>query len=379
MKKIAFLFLLFAVAFSCKRNSPPTASFLVNTTAGNTETEFVFDASGSLDAQTTTDQLQVRWDWENSGNWTPFTPSKSATHLYSKAGTYTVVMEIKDPGGLTHSVTKTITVDETKVETITPAPVTTKPAATKAAAPKATPSKTITPKTNSPNTATQETVTPKPATPANAPDGHLTDPRDGNTYPFKIIGTQKWMAANLAWLPAVSPSTDGSQKSPSYYVYDFKGKIVAAAKGTANYTTYGVLYNWEAAKKACPEGWHLPSQEEWKVLEKYLGMSEEDLARVDSYSVSGAVGGQLKESGTTHWQSPNEGANNSTGFTALPGGYRNAFGDFGNQGKYGYFWTSTEGVGTLARYHYMGYEVAGVFRSVNFRNFGLSVRCVQNM
>lgn len=83
---------------------------------------------------------------------------------------------------------------------------------------------------------------------------------NGRTYACKrIMGEIAWMIENLAYLPSVSPSATGSDSTPLYYVYGYEGSGVIAAKATENYKKYGVLYNLEAAKTACPPGWHLPS------------------------------------------------------------------------------------------------------------------------
>ncbi|MFA5229367.1 MAG: FISUMP domain-containing protein, partial [Candidatus Paceibacterota bacterium] len=84
------------------------------------------------------------------------------------------------------------------------------------------------------------------------------------------------MAENQANLTsAVGPATvsedAGHETDPYYYVYGYDGTDVGAAKATANYLTYGVLYNWHAALTSCPPGWHLPSFDEWTVLTDYLG------------------------------------------------------------------------------------------------------------
>lgn len=165
----------------------------------------------------------------------------------------------------------------------------------------------------------------------------VTDARDGKTYKTVKIGTQVWMAENLAYLPQVDTVTAGSEDVAGgkyYYVHGYtptgstEQAQVTAAKATANYQTYGVLYNWYAAMNgatssatnpsniqgACPTGWHLPSDAEWTELTDYLGAS--------------VAGGKLKETETTHWNSPNTGSTNETGFTALPGAYRDGNGAF---------------------------------------------------
>src|SRR5574344_846107 len=171
----------------------------------------------------------------------------------------------------------------------------------------------------------------------------IKDARDNQTYRIVTIGSQTWMAENLKYLPSVVRPRTGSKTTPHYYVYGYNGTNVTDAKATANYNTYGVLYNWPAAMNGaassttnpsgvqgvCPDGWHLPSNAEWTELTDYLGGT--------SY-----VGGKLKETGTTHWQSPNTGATNETGFTALPGGYRHNNGSFNDVGHDGDWWSATE-------------------------------------
>jgi uncharacterized protein (TIGR02145 family) len=193
----------------------------------------------------------------------------------------------------------------------------------------------------------------------------LVDTRDGNEYETVQIGNQCWMKENLKWLPNVSPSNNGSNTSAHYYVYGYQGSSVSAAKATANYQTYGVLYNWPAALKACPQGWHLPSDSEWTVLYDHLG--------------GGSVaGGKMKTTGTTHWRSPNTGATNSSGFSGLPGGSRSSDGSFGSLGYYGYWWSSTEYSSTSAWSRYLYYYPANAYRYYYYKELGFSVRCVRD-
>ncbi|HPX80220.1 MAG TPA: FISUMP domain-containing protein, partial [Bacteroidales bacterium] len=168
----------------------------------------------------------------------------------------------------------------------------------------------------------------------------FTDSRDGKVYKTVTIGEQVWMAENLAYLPSVVGPATESYTDPYYYVYGYDGTSVATAKATTNYQTYGVLYNWPAALSACPPGWHLPSDAEWKQLEMYLGITS---AQADATGWRGtAEGGKLKEEGTTHWDSPNTGATNSSGFTALPGGYRSNPGTFDYIGNGVKWWSSPQ-------------------------------------
>ncbi len=211
------------------------------------------------------------------------------------------------------------------------------------------------------------------------PCGVITDSRDGKTYQTVQIGEQCWMAENLKYLPNVVGPGTGSQTTPHYYVYGYNGTNVTDAKATANYNTYGVLYNWPAAMNGaassttnpsgvqgvCPDGWHLPSDAEWTELTDYLGGTSD-------------AGGKLKETGTTHWNSPNTGATNETGFTALPGGSRSYLGTFDGIGSVGYWWSATEDHPLGAWYRSMLYSVSGVGRSNLGKVVGCSVRCLRD-
>jgi uncharacterized protein (TIGR02145 family) len=197
--------------------------------------------------------------------------------------------------------------------------------------------------------------------------GTFIDSRDGNEYNWVQIGDQVWMAENLAYLPSVNMVADGSEDAAGsyYYVYGYDGTNVAEAKATDNYATYGVLYNWTAAMNACPDGWHLPSDAEWTELTDYLGGES-------------VAGGKLKETGTTHWASPNTGATNETGFTALPGGYRNLNGTFLNVGLDGYWWSATEYSAAYAWNRNLYYNGSNVDRSNDNKEVGFSVRCLRD-
>jgi uncharacterized protein (TIGR02145 family) len=142
-------------------------------------------------------------------------------------------------------------------------------------------------------------------------------------------------------------------------------------------TKYGGLYQWEemmqytnqqGAQSICPPGWHIPSDAEWDTLANYLGGS--DLA-----------GGKMKEAGTSHWNSPNVGATNSSGFTALPGGYR--YPDdwhswFSHLGGGGGWWSSTEKDSTSSWRLYLYHDFEGIYRLSYSKNWGYSVRCLKD-
>ncbi|HNQ67276.1 MAG TPA: FISUMP domain-containing protein [Bacteroidales bacterium] len=190
------------------------------------------------------------------------------------------------------------------------------------------------------------------------------DARDGTEYSTVQIGNQIWMAENLKYLPYVSPPTNGSTTAKYYYVYNYNGTTVSVAKAQNNYKIYGVLYNWAAAQTACPTGWHLPSDTEWTELTNYLGGES-------------VAGGKLKEIGTEHWSSPNTGATNEFGFSALPGGNRSINGTFLNIENYGFYWSSTLASNNAYR-RGMFYASSSVTSSANTKDLGFSVRCVKN-
>lgn len=96
----------------------------------------------------------------------------------------------------------------------------------------------------------------------------ITDARDGNVYQTVLIGSQCWLKENMKYLPRLSnPFSEGPVL---YYVYQFEGYSLDEALATENYRNYGVLYDQEAARGACPAGWHLPTLEEWQQLKDYL-------------------------------------------------------------------------------------------------------------
>ncbi len=210
---------------------------------------------------------------------------------------------------------------------------------------------------------------------------------DGKNYAVVNIGTQTWMAENLAWLPAVSAASKGSDSLKYYYVYGYDDSIVSSAKNTVNYKRYGALYNWAAAMNApgkrsaalrrtqdvCPAGWHLPYDEDWKLLETTLGMSRHDADSIYLRN-SGEVGKKLKS--TPGWIT---GANcsNSSGFTALPGGYRNTHWNFQSLERNSLFWSASQS-DTLAWYRNLDEQDTGVYRFSTLKSHGFSVRCIKD-
>jgi len=201
---------------------------------------------------------------------------------------------------------------------------------------------------------------------------------DGNVYQTVKIGEQCWMMENLKVthyrngdpIPHVTDgSTWGGLYTGAYCEYD---------NNSVHVTTYGRLYNWYAVadgRNIAPEGWHVPTDEEWKQLEMYLGMSQ---AEADATGWRGTdEGSKLKETGTTHW-SYDTGATNESGFTALPGGYRYIDGTFLSMSDIADFWSSTDSSSDSAWYRYLDRGRSQVHRDGRHKQFGFSVRCVRD-
>ncbi len=203
------------------------------------------------------------------------------------------------------------------------------------------------------------------------------DFRDSNVYQAVQIGNQCWMAENLAYLPSVNNSV--SLTFPYYYVYGYAGANVTVAKTTYNYQTYGALYNWSATmdgslssnsvpsgvQGACPLGWHLPSDTEWDIIVNYLG----------GWIVAG---GKMKETGFTHWNSPNTGSTNVSGFSALSGGCLFYYGGFVSMGDLASFWSSTESNSDNTWRRILAYDSESIYRSSYNKKYGFSVRCLRD-
>lgn len=194
-------------------------------------------------------------------------------------------------------------------------------------------------------------------------DGSFTDSRDGKAYATIEIGNQTWMAENLRYLPSISGSSNGSSTQPLYYVYDYEGTNIIASQATENYSKYGVLYNFEAAINACPSGWHLPDNEEWVQLCNFLG---------------GASTAAYKLKNQTGWNAGG-GGNNSSRFSALPGGYRDYDGYFSSSYGSGFWWTASQNQGNniYKKMTCSSNEVQEGSFSLSKEN-GYSVRCVKD-
>jgi uncharacterized protein (TIGR02145 family) len=136
------------------------------------------------------------------------------------------------------------------------------------------------------------------------------------------------------------------------------------------------------SRSIAPEGWHVPSDKDWKQLEMHLGMSQSEADEWDDRGTD--EGGKLKATGTIEggdglWYSPNTGATNSSGFSALPGGRRRYDqGEFSFMGRYVCFWSSTESFTNYAILRMLGYQFPKVRRVSQEENYGYSVRCIKD-
>ena len=197
----------------------------------------------------------------------------------------------------------------------------------------------------------------------------VTD-HDGNIYSTVKIGNQIWMAENMktkhyANGDAIPDGTGAgviSEETDPEYWFVYNNNL-------NNVSTYGRLYTWHTvtdSRNVCPDGWHVPSATEWTQLTDYLG--------------GGSVaGGKLKEAGTTHWSSPNNGATNESGFTGLPGGGRACgTGLFGSLGENGHFWTATKDDSSSAWNQMLLHSDAGVYQYSTSKSHGFSVRCLKD-
>jgi uncharacterized protein (TIGR02145 family) len=203
--------------------------------------------------------------------------------------------------------------------------------------------------------------------------GSFIDSRDGARYRWVKIGSQTWMAENMAYLPAVSPPAEGGWNEPFYYVQGYEGNDVSIAVKLENFEKYGVLYNWKAMQSACPTGWRLASDEDWKMLEDYLGMDPSEVDETDDRT-SGEIGKKIKSA--SDWFEDGNG-DNSSGFDARPGGSRNASGKFGSIGMRASFMTGTPGGSSFNFSRGLTNDSNGISRGTGSYGLGLSARCIR--
>ncbi len=216
-----------------------------------------------------------------------------------------------------------------------------------------------------------------------------TDP-DGYHYAVVEIGDQRWMAENLKYLPSVVGPGTWSLTEPCYYVYGYNGTNVNEAIATENYATYGVLYNWPAAmngeassasvpsgvKGVCPTGWHLPSDDEWKILEGNV-----DSQYGPGHYVWNEVGFNGYDAGkrlkaTSGWNNFGNGTDNY-GFKALPGGSQSQ-GSFYYLGKSTSWFSATETTTNNPWSRGLQELYDESWRNAGAGSAGQSIRCLKN-
>jgi len=198
---------------------------------------------------------------------------------------------------------------------------------------------------------------------------------DGNCYNTVKIGGQTWMAENLK----VTRYRNGDEIPTDHSNDDWRNLSTGAfsiyGDSETNTFTYGYLYNWYTVdddRNICPEGWHVPTDNNWSVLTDYLGGID-------------VAGGKMKSTGTIDsgdgiWLAPNSYATDESGFTGLPGGYRIKYdGTYSNINKYGYFWSSTDFNNSSAWSRRLDYDISSIYRGYfYYKNDGLSIRCIKD-
>ncbi len=215
-------------------------------------------------------------------------------------------------------------------------------------------------------------------------EGQTSINYDGRVYDLVEIGGQCWFAENLATdqyrngdaIPtgltnAQWENTPNTQQG-AYAIYNDDAN---------NDLIYGKLYNFYAVsdpRGLCPVGWHVPTDCDWMYLEGSLGMSVSVQESIGGRGAASNVGGQMKSTGTQYWQSPNSGATNSSGFSALPGGYRYSGGGYDSVGNYGYWGSSTQVGSSFAWNRSLYFDDTDLDRFYYDTQGGFSVRCLRD-
>jgi uncharacterized protein (TIGR02145 family) len=202
---------------------------------------------------------------------------------------------------------------------------------------------------------------------------------DNNLYKTVKIVNQTWLAENLKTTryrngdligTTALPATNISGENAPKYQWAYEGD-------ESNMTAYGLLYTWYAATDSrglCPTGWHLPTDAEWHTLALSLDAEAQIIDGMESIT----AGGKLREAGTSHWTSPNTGANNISLFSALPGGYRYYDGKYNDIKNSAIFCSSTENNSDDIWNRYLFFSAANLNRAPDYKNNGYSVRCIKD-
>jgi len=208
------------------------------------------------------------------------------------------------------------------------------------------------------------------------------DIRDGKTYNTVLIGTQCWMKENLN----TGTRIDGSQEQTNNFIIE----KYCFNDDEENCNAYGGLYQWDELMDyttssnddpggrpgICPAGWHVPSDTEWCQMETYI---DSTVICNDTGWLGNDAGGKMKESGTDHWASPNTGATNESGFTALPGGFRHSSGFFYGIQTNNLLWSASESSNGIPWRLNLTSDHAQIGRDrFDEKNIGFSGRCVRD-
>jgi uncharacterized protein (TIGR02145 family) len=185
------------------------------------------------------------------------------------------------------------------------------------------------------------------------------DKRDNHIYKTVKMGNQTWMAENLAYIPYIGHS----ESQGGIWVYDYLGNDTAEAKKTTDYKKYGCLYSYKTARDACPDGWHLPNDDEWKQLEIFLGMKK---SGADSTVWRGTNQGDLLKDGSL------------SGFSVLFGGWRTGYDKFNFINEHANFWTSTEFDTNRSYERLLNINSPKIGRNIGNKDCGFSVRCIKD-
>lgn len=214
------------------------------------------------------------------------------------------------------------------------------------------------------------------------PDSGAVKDIDGNEYKTVKIGNQVWFAENLKTtkynngtpIPNITDNTEWAELSTGAYAWYNNDEATYK-------NAYGALYNWFAVETGnlCPTGWRVPTDAEWSTLINYIDPNADG-----GNNWPNTAGGKMKSTRTTpdahpRWESPNTGATDEYGFSALPGGFRYYYdGTFDNVGYNGYWWSSTEYHATHAWYRDVNYDDGNVGRDNDDKRNGISVRCLRD-
>jgi len=332
LRNLVIIPILFSLFF-CEDNSivrpeikkPPNAYFTITPSGGDTSTIFQFDASSSTDYNENFTELKFSWDWQNDGNW-DINNSKiyNPTKQYNSLGYYKVRLRVTDSDHFVDDTTIDLGVYLT---------------------------------------------------------GTVTD-IDGNVYKTVKIGNQWWMAENLKVTHYRNGDPLVKVENDDEWSNTIDGAYCYYNNDSTNFNTYGCLYNGSAVfgsyigYNLALHSWHIPSDDEWKELEMFLGMNQDE---ADKAGTRGTYeGAKMKTVDTKYWRSPNAGATNVVGFSALPGGIRHpASGDYRYRRQTGVWWTSSGSI-TNFGYRQISYNTSIIWRFYVSWDAGLSIRCVKD-